>query len=221
MRRRLFLGLVCLFLFVPVAEAQVTVRFYLVPKVVVTLPFGEVFVPKYTQADDLGAGWNLDNRWSAMDYGLEELFLLGADVTPAEHTLLNAQVDVIAIPSPITANVSAAALSVVQSRLEGANLPGNWVTTAFTYQEVLAIVGRVIAFSQTYDGLFSLPLFRPGMTMGTRINELTQAERSRLSTTAQVLGLDYSGVTSTTTMRQVLKIVADQMPGFTLRGVQF
>jgi hypothetical protein len=207
--------------FTTLAEAQLAVRFYLVPKVVVTLPFGDVLVPKYTQPGDLGVGWDLDNRWSAMDYGLEDLFLLAVDNTPAEHTSLAAQVDVIAVPSPISDNVSAAAVSVIQTRLEGANLPASWVTTGHTYQQVLAIVGRVVAFAQAYHGQHNLPLFTGGATLNTQINQIPQAARQRLQSTAQSLNLDYSSVTSTTTIRQVLLLIAQQMPGFTLRGVQF
>jgi len=222
-RRELLVGVFCMAMLVAgIAEAQTDVRFYLVPKVVRTGgPFGTYISPKYTEPGELGAGWDLTGRWSAMDYGLEDLFLMGVDVTPEEHTSLNAQTDVIAIPSPITANVSAGALSVVRSRLEGANLPGNWVTTAFTYQQVLAIVGRVVTFAQKYQGMFNAPLFASGITMDTQINQLTQLQRQRLQTTANFFGLDYSGVTSTSTMRQVLKLIADQMPGFVLRGVQF
>lgn len=224
MQQRTAIGgfLVLAMLMSGIAEAQIDVRFYLVPKVLRTGgPLGEYFAPKYTDPGELGAGWNLDGRWSAMDYGLENLFLMGADVTVEEHTALNAQTDVIAIPSPISANVSAGALSVVRSRLEGANLPGNWVTTAFTYQQVLAIVGRVVAFAQRYQGLFNAAIFAGGITLDTQINQLSQTQRNRLQTTANSFGLDYSGVTSTSTMRQVLKLIADQMPGFVLRGVQF
>lgn len=221
MLRRVFVcAVLSVLAFTPLAEAQTDVRFYLVPKVTITFPI-QAFVPKYTQQGDLGAGWNLDNRWSAMDYGLENLFLMGADVTPEEHTALNAQSDVIAVPSPISSNVSASAVTVIRDRLEGANLPAAWVTTNFTYHQVLAIVGRVVAFAQAYHGQHNLPLFTGGATLDTQVNQIPQAARQRLQSTATSLGIDYSSVTSTTTIRQVLILIAQQMPGFTLRGVQF
>jgi hypothetical protein len=199
-----------------VAEA----RFYLLPKIGDGI-FTNPLRPKYTDDEALGVGWSLAGRWSAMDYGLEDLFLMGADVTPEEHALLDAQADVTAIPTPIASNVTAGALGTVQSRLESVNLPGSWVTTAFTYQQVLAIVGRVVAFAQRYHGLYGTRLFSVTITLNTQVNQLTAQQRQRLQTAAESFGLDYSGVTGTTTMRQLLKLIADQMPGFVLRGVQF
>lgn len=222
MLRRAFFGVLVVLAFTTLAEAQTDVRFYLVPKIGAgTLDPFDPFRPKYTDQGELGAGWNLDGRWSAMDYGLENLYLLGADLTAEEHTTIAAQPDAIAVPSPIDNNVSAAAVSVIQDRLEGANLPASWVNTSFTYHQVLAIVGRVVAFAQRYHAMHNLALFRGGVTLNTQVNQLPQAERARLQATAADLGLDYSGVTSTTTIRQVLLLIAQQMPGFTLRGVQF
>lgn len=192
-------------------------RFYFVPKIGDGLTPLSAFRPKYTDAGDLGAGWNINGRWHAMDYGMENCFLLAADVTPEEHTSLNAQTDVLAVPTPIDSNVSSAALSVVRSRLESMNIPGNWVTTSHTYRQVLRTARRVITFVQRYRGKFGDRIFN-GHLLSTRWNQLSEAMRQRLRDVADELGLDYSGVTNTMTLRQILKLIADQLPDTSIGG---
>lgn len=193
-------------------------RFYFVPKIGDGLTPLSAFRPKYTDSGDLGAGWNLAGRWNAIDYGMENCFLIAADVTPEEHTSLNAQTDVLAVPSPIDSNVSAAALSVVQSRLESMNIPGNWVTTAHTYRQVLRTARRVIEFMRHFRRLNNAERLFNGHALATRWNQLTEEMRQKLRTVADELGLDYSGVTNTMTLRQILKLIADQLPDSTLGG---
>lgn len=192
-------------------------RFYLVPKVGDGLTPFSAFRPKYTDPDDLGAGWNLAGRWQALDYGSEASFLMAADVTGAEHTSLSAQTDVLAVPPALDNNVSAIALATVRSKLEAANLPGSWVTTSHTYRQVLRTVRRAITLVQRYRGLHGLPLF-DGVTLATQWNQLTQAQKDRFRAAADDLGLDYSAVTNDMTLRQILKLVADQLPDITLGG---
>lgn len=191
-------------------------RFYFVPKTADDVIPGAVR-PKYTEAGSLGAGWDVRGRFQAIDYGMEDCYLLVVDVTPEEHTSLNAQTDVLAVPSPLSSNVSAAALSVVQSRLESMNIPGNWVTTSHTYLQVLKTARRVIVFMQKFRALSGIRLFN-GNTLATRWNQLDEATRQRLRDAADALGLDYSGVTNTMTMRQILKLIADQLPDSTFGG---
>lgn len=222
MTRRYALGLIAALLLVMsgIAEAQesMAVRFFLVPKVGIgTVP--DPFRPKYVNPGDLGAGWNLQGRWSAMDYGFEQAFLLKADLTATEATTLSAQTDVLAVPANLDAQVSGAALPTIQSKLEALNLPGNWITTALTYRQALKTVRRVISFMQRYQGLFPADrVFDAGITLDTRLNQLTQAQRQRLQDVATSLGLDTSGVTTTMTIRQALRQMADQLPDITVGG---
>lgn len=195
-------------------------RFYLLPKIGTGSidPF-DPFRPKYTDPDSLGAGWNIGGRWVAMDYGIEDCFLMRIhDITPEEHTALNSQTDVIGVPSPLSDNVSAAALSVIQTRLEGMNIPANWVTTSHTYLQVLKAVRRAITFMQRFHGLYVMKLFQAGITLDTQINQLTQAQRGRLIATADSLNLDTSGITNQMTIRQALKQIADQLPDVNIGG---
>jgi hypothetical protein len=148
--------------------------------------------------------------------------LLAAYVTPAQHTILAAQTDVLAIPVPLDSNVSGAALSRVQSVLESMNIPGSWVTTSFTYRQVIGTVGKVIAIAQRYNGLFGTQkLFESGITLDTQWNQLSQAQKNRLQAVADDLRLDTSGITNQMTLGQILKAIADQLPSFGMEGEIF
>src|SRR4051812_38626925 len=104
------------------AAAQTEMRYYFVPVANDAL-LGRY--PKYTLPGALGAGWNVGN-WYAMNYGLENVFLVALNLDTAQHTTLTSQPDVLAVPSPITDNVSALALPTVQSKMESANIPADW-----------------------------------------------------------------------------------------------
>jgi hypothetical protein len=71
---------------------------------------------------------------------------------------------------------------------------------------------------QRWQGLGFARLFASGVTLDTRLNQLTATQRQRLSAVADDLGLDSSGVTNTMTLRQVLKLIADQLPDITFGG---
>jgi hypothetical protein len=215
MKRVLFT--VGLLLWAATAVAQTEMRYYLVPKLQDTTSFPfPVNRAKYMFAGDLGPTW-APGAYQSMDYGAEALFLVAADLTPADHTTLTSQPDVIAIPSPIDTNVSAGALPTVQAKLEAADIPGNWVTTAHTYRQVLKAIVRAIAFNQRYNGLNAEKFFSltdklgNRITLDTQFNQLTAAEKTKLQNVATDLGLDTSGVVSTTTVRQILINVAGQL----------
>lgn len=202
--------------------AQAEMRFYVVPKIGDGLTPFTAFRPKYTDADSVQVGWNVAGRWQAIDYGLEQVFMLALDATGAEHTALTAQADVLAVPSPIAANVSALALNTVQTKLEAGNIPADWVTTGFTYQQVLSRVLRIVSFMQRFRGIFG-QLFAGGATLDTRINQLPLNARQALNTAAQSLGADTSSIQGTTLIRAALVIVADQLfpEGIAFGGTTF
>lgn len=222
MTRRVLLGTIAAMLVAVGVRAQEVpvLRFYVVPKIG-TGAFHDGFRPKYTRRDELGPGWQID-LWAGMDYGFEPVFLLAATVTAAQHTTLAAQTDVLSVPVPLDDNVSAVALPKVQTSLEAMMIPGNWVTTTHTYRDVLRAVVKVIGFMQRYQGLFPSNLvFESGITLDTRWNQLTAAQRDRLVQVGASLALDTSGIVNTMTLRQILILVSNQLAGATIQGEVF
>lgn len=168
-------------------------------------------IPKYVRPNDLGAGWAVGN-WDAMDYGLENVMLVALDLSPANHTTLAAQGDVLVIPV-LTNTVTAGARPTVIAALEGFNLPGQFVTVGQTYKQVLSRIMRPMQFMQRYHRLFGR-LFAGGVTLDTTINQIPVNARTRLAEAAQSMGAVTSGIVGTTLVRDGLLIVGDQLlPG--------
>ena len=222
MTRRRILGAVAMVLLAAtIASAQgVSVRFYFVPKIGDGLTRETAFRPKYVDPGELGIGLDIQGAWSGMDYGPESVFLLAIDVTTEQHNALSAQTDVLAVPA-LDNTVSAVALPTVQAKLEAMNIPSEWVDTGITYRRVLRTVVKIIQFAQRYYGMFhgaNDRLFGSGVTLDTQWNQLSPGARARVRAAADSLGLDYSGVTNTMTLRQILRLVGDQLPSVTVRG---
>lgn len=196
-------------------------RYYIVPKIGDGLSDLTPVRPKYTDLGALGVGWNV-GPWQAMDYGLENVFVAALNLDATQHATLSAQPDVLSVPSPITNTVSAAALTTVKTKLESANIPADWVTTALTYQQVLSRVLRIVLVMQRFRGIFGR-LFAAGATLDTRINQLPANARQALTQAAQSMGADTSSIQGTTLIRAALVIVADQLEpgGMSFGGVSF
>lgn len=211
-RRLLLAVLAALVLVSSIAEAQTTVAFALVPKIGDGLSPSTAFRPKYTDPGSLGVGLDLVG-WSALDYGAEPIFLIRVNLTAAQRAALQSQPDAMVVPANLDNTVSALAVTTIKNQLEASNIPAEWVTTDLTYRQVLRRFRRVITFMQRYNGLWgALRLFASGITLDTRLNQLTATQRMRLADAADSLGLDRSGLVNTMTIRQALRTLADQLP---------
>lgn len=181
-----------------------TIRYYLVPVEEV----GSARGPKYFNWR-FCVDCSLNVPWSAMDYGLRPTMLIATDVTNGQHNGLAAASDVTTVPTNIDNTVSAAALSAVRAALEGLKIPGNWVTTAHTYREVLRAVAGLFQFAQRHQALHNEPLVEGNVDLSMTWSEVPQAKRQRVQATCDDLGYDTSPVTGAWTLGQTLKYLAD------------
>lgn len=185
-------------------------RFYIVPKSGDGLTKDTAFRPKYLDA--IGG-------WAAMDLGLEPTMLVCGEVTNAQHTSINANADVIAVPQNLDTQVGAN-LATVQANLESVNIPADWITSGMTYRDVLRWITRLFVFHQRAARLIG-KFFAAGFTLDSLIGDIPQEKRQQLNSVAQNLGIDTSAITLSTTVRQAFRILADQLPAApSLNGVQ-
>ena len=189
-----------------------TWRLYIIPNVRIDLGSGKEYAgPKYffcRLSDGLPGMENV--RWVWENYVWENNGIIAADVTDAQHTLLNAQADMIAIPALDNTIPNATARNRVRNILEAGNIPGTWVTVGMTYRQIARTVLNVFRFFNRYvskGGRISAA----GFNLDTTWSQIPQAHQDRLRATADEFGLDYSGVTGATTIRQILKGMADQI----------
>ena len=124
------------------------------------------------------------------------------------------------VPSSLEATISALAVTSTKNQLEAINLPADWLDSSLTTRQILRRIGKFMLFDQRHWGLHGEALLQ-GITLDTRWNQLSNAQQTKLRATADSLGIDYSAVTSTMTLRQILVLLGDQLPVFSLRGNDF
>ena len=201
------------------------IRFYILPIESVVLGDGNIARgPKYFQ-------WQFDPdppalvaaKWSLMDYGLIDAALVVADVTQVQHDTLLLNSDVTSPPENIDQNIAAGAIPAVQSALEALRIPADWVTTAFTYRQILRMIAGLFQFAQRHHGMHNEQLIDSQAQLDLRWNQIPLARRGRIQATADSLGYDYSAVQPTWLVRRILKHLGDQWGSkpFIIGGYEF
>lgn len=185
-------------------------RFYLMP-MVLGGPGGTALVPKYEstmQVEGVGT--------AIVPYGIENVCLVAASgINEATHLLVAANSDVVTLPENIDQSIGAQ-LAVVQARLEALHIPADWVQSGFSYRSILRVVVLIFQLAQRYRGLGFGRLLE-GKTLSTRWNQLSAGTKANLQQLASDLKFDTAGITNTSTIRQILKLLVDQWPRIVLR----
>lgn len=180
-----------------------TIRFYVLP----ISRIGSSRGPKYFKWRHNPTG--IDCRWNIIDYGLIDQCIVCADVTPTQHTALAANADVLAIPANLNSKLTATAVNTAETYLEGIGMPAQWVSTTYTYREVLRIVAGCFLYMQRVTAILGRGITLTGGVLGLQMQNIAADIRLAMQQAADEQGFDYSAVTATTTVRQVLKAMAD------------
>ena len=193
-------------------------RFYIVPIEIWENPNGGTYRgPKYFHwrwahmCDPVEAIPGLEDvPYNNLHYGADNIMIVCTDVNTTQHNLLVAKSDVMALPLDIDQTLTAGAVTIAQDFLEPFFIPAHWVTTSLTYRQVLRVIAGMFMFAQRLDGISREKIRDLGITLNTQWETLPTPAKNKLKAAADSLGLDSSGVTQNTTIRQMLKILADQ-----------
>lgn len=166
-----------------------------------------------THGDLLGRLWS-----GSMIMGLEPFALVMIrDIDQAGIDELAADAAVIAVP-PLNVTVTAGSLATVKAQLEAFNIPAGWVTAGMPFATIVRAVAAYVQLHQRYEGLNAARLLGAGITLDTRINQLSAGVQQKMATLADSFGFDRSGIVGTTTLRNALKQLLDQWAGSLLIG---
>lgn len=218
-KRFLLAALLTLTAFVGVSQAQEipSVNFYVVPKVG-TGTFVDSFRPKYIGEPNVYPEMSPRIAYSAMDYGMDATFLVGANVTQAQATFLATQADVTVIPPLDTAVGGNPVLNQTRNKLEQQSIPGSWITSTTTYRQIVGKIGRFSLVLQVFQGTHHRRLFEPGITLDSN---LTAELIVIFTNAAQRFNISPDPLTSAMTVRDALLYLENLMPSFTLAGEVF
>lgn len=150
-------------------------------------------------------------NYTLMDFGTEPVCLLHMIPSDSQDTALKAHADVFALPANLN-QVIGGQLAAVQNALATFNIPEDWVQATMTYRRVLHVVALACQVMQRLAVFLPTRLFAGGVTLATRLNQLPVGTRMLLQQAAVDLGLDTAGLTGASTLRTVLKNLADQVP---------
>lgn len=192
--------------------------FYIVPKIGSGASVTDPHRPKYFSQIDAATWPTMAGvLFSGMPYGLEPVYLVGANVTAPQATFLAGQGDVYAVPSLNSQVGGNPTLNQIRTRLEGLGIPGSWVASTTTNRQLLGRLGRVMQIAQRLHGRHNKRVL-DGVSLDSN---LTQTSLTELSNVGQSLGLDVSGLSTAITVRAAILLLADQVPAFSLAGEVF
>lgn len=192
-------------------------RLYLVPIIGAGIK-GDARRPKYFADGSLAS----NPPWSGMDYGIERWMIVAADLSTADDLFVTGQTDGFAMPFDLSQPMTSQQVTNVQNKLEAINLPAGWIDTTFTWQSMLRIVLGILSFMQRFSALNgNASLFPTGVTLGTRINQLSAAVVANLQQAAADMNLSTANISGTTTIRAALKDFGTQLQGrpYNLNGM--
>ena len=182
-------------------------RLYLVP-IIGTGTNTDPRKPKYFMSGTL----TTPSTWTGIDYGIEPWMVVGSDLSVVDDAAIVAQPDAFGLPFDLTPNLTAGQVTTVQNKLEAINLPADWVNTTLTWQQVVRIVLGVMGFIQRLMSFTSNgSLFAGAVTLATTISQLPASMRTNLTQCATGMNLDISSISGSTTLRQALFILGNQL----------
>jgi hypothetical protein len=190
-----------------------TVRYYVLP---ITRTVENQRGPKYFQWR-FGAGINCP--WSMKDYGLMDQCVVCADISDADHTALAANADVLSIPVNIDNTLNIVARNTARDYLESINVPAGRINTNDTYRSVLRSVLGIFLFLQRVTAIRGEAIDWVSVSLSMEWQNIPTAWRNAMMQAATEMGYSTNGVTSTTTLRTILKYMADQWTNPILFGI--
>jgi hypothetical protein len=180
---------------------------YIVPNVVITTTPRLKRGPKYAY----GSGFTCE----AKHWGLNDAWLVAADVPDAVDAQVSAQSDVIRIPDNLNNTLTGGAVTTAQNALEAKDIPAQWITSGMSYRTLLRIMIGFFIFVNRYHFIDqrNTALVDATNNLDLQFNQLPARIQTALIQTADSLGLDRSQVTATSTLREIFRQIGVQSTG--------
>lgn len=170
------------------------IRYYLMPKQLQVVAHGvEMDVPKY------GYGLN----YSVNDFGGNAIACVCMDISDADHAIIAAQPDTIAVP-PLDSKLTTQQFNRFTTWCENRGLPSDRFNANMTVFQILTALIRMFQFHQRLNGL---GLASIGTNLDRNIGQLPLAMRQRLQNAIVSFGWDSQYLKDGLTLRDVCKQV--------------
>jgi len=149
--------------------------------------------------------------WGNLHYGAEDIMIIAADVTTAQHTLIAEQSDVIAAPENLDQVITAEEVQALRVYCQSNQLP-HFTDDTMTYRQALRIYAGVFIFVQRLDGMSKKRFSEFGFTMQTQWKNMsTEAEQAFLGVASSFDNpLDVSGIKNNDKIETILSMFGEQ-----------
>lgn len=146
-------------------------------------------------------------------YGLNNVMLIMAPMTDAQHTLLSSKSDVISFPLDLTKNLTSAAITNVTPKLEAFNIPVDWLSTSLTYKQALRRICRMFKVFRRLHERFTQKIFDPGFGLNSQYKDFSALTKNHLLGIALEFNIDLTQYDNTTTIREIVKVLMNAQSG--------
>jgi hypothetical protein len=181
------------------------IRFYVLPVEQVGIYRGPKYFHWRYDPDPPG----IDCQWAMKDYGSVNECVIAADLTAADDTALRSNGDVYGFPENLDANMPASERNKLNAVLDAAFVPRQWVLSGVTYRVALRTITTMFFYMQRLTTLGGNP-FEWGITLNTKWSELSAQQKEWITQAAWDLGFTIDFITANSTVRQIIKGMADQ-----------
>lgn len=187
-----------------------TWRIHLMPMVGTGSSRFDPRVPKYK--NEFGAF-----HWQGpVDYGSQDACFVALDADATTHSTLSAHADVLTVPANLDSNPTAGAVTTTQNALEALSIPAGWVNTSLTWRTIVRVVIGMFVLNQRYWVISGNELGNgrrsifDNVNLNSTVSQIPAQARAWLDAAAASMNLDTSGITGSTTIRQMLQIFGQQ-----------
>ena len=184
------------------------IRYYILPLNVVGKKRHAKYLSNSAEVTPL-----ITSQYSMRYYGLNNVCLASVDVTNAEHTLLSAQIDVLAFPEDIEQNLTQSAINNATPQLEAFNIPTDWITTSLTYKRVLRRIVRMFNVFVRLHRMHSEKIFDEGFSLDSEFSTFSAATKDNLRNIAAEFNIDLTGQSGTTKAREIIQLLMTAQNG--------
>ena len=186
-------------------------RLYMMPMVTSVIGGTTLRHAKYALNQNYGT--------SAKDYGSEDVCVCTCiNIKQVEHEALIANADVVDLPLNKDGTLSPASVTALTNFLESYNIPANWLNTARLNRRTVRIIMGMFEFNHQWRGLTSNSSpFKEGVNLTTRFNQLTTPRKQRVRACFDIMGIDRTTLTATSTLRDILILFGQSFSGRQIR----
>lgn len=150
---------------------------------------------------------------SGMRYGFQPVFLVAADLLPADDAAVLANADAFGFPLDLSPQLTGGQQTTASNALESFFIAANWITGSITWLTVARTTCGMFQFMQRLYGILGPVILLDGTsnkTLNTQFNQIPANVQQAIFQASADFGYDAGFIQNNTQVRAIFKGFADQ-----------